>query len=74
MENKVVKNAMMICVGHKDWNFPKHILMETDGKHGEKLDDIAKRAFEKYKKSQQNEGIYFVTYNNFGDVEVFNTK
>ena len=72
MGNKVVKNAMMICVGRKNWDFPKHILMETDGKHGERLDDIAKRAFEKYKKSQQDEEIYLVTYNNFGDVEVMN--
>lgn len=72
MENKVVKNAMMICVGHKDWNLPKHILMETDGKHEERLDDIAKRAFERYKKSQQDEEIYFVTYNYFGEVEVTN--
>lgn len=68
----IIKNAMMICVGRKDWNFPKHILMETDGNHGERLDDIAKRAFERYKKSQQDEEIYLVTYNNFGDVDVMN--
>ena len=72
MGNKLVKNAMMICVGCRDWNFPKHILMETDGKHGERLDDIARRTFEKYKKSQQDEEIYLVTYNNFGNVEVMN--
>ena len=70
MENQVVKNAMMICVGRKDWNFPKHILMETDGKHGEKLDDIARIAFEKYKNEQHDEELWLVTYDNYGDVEV----
>ena len=74
MNNTVIKNAMMITVGHKDWSFPKHIILETDGKRGEGLDIIAKRAFEKYKKSQQKENIYLVTYNNYGDVEIFDNK
>lgn len=72
--NKEIKKAMILCIGCKSWNFPKHILVETDGKEGEYLDDIAKRAFEKYKMSQQNEDINLVTYNYYGTVEMIDYK
>lgn len=69
--SRTVKNVMIICVSRRDWDFPKHILMETDGKHGERLDDIAKRAFEKYKKSQGNDdALRLVDYTYYGDIEV----
>lgn len=70
MENKVIKKAMIICVGRKDWNFPKHILMETDGNGSEKLDDIANRAFEKYKKTQNTDDLKLLDYTYYGNVEI----
>lgn len=27
-----IKRAMMICVSYKDWNFPRHILVESEKK------------------------------------------
>lgn len=65
----VVKNAMMLCVGNKDWVMPKHVLIETDGSNGERLVDIANRTFEKYK-NEQKEDIYLVNYSYYGDVKV----
>lgn len=69
MRIKTVKQAMMLCVGNKDWFMPKHILVETDGKHEKLLADIAYEAFEKYKK-EQDEDIYLVSYSYYGYVEV----
>lgn len=66
----MVKNAMMICVSCKEWNFPKHILFETDGKDGERLDDIAKRTFKKYKENQNTDDLCMINYSYYGDVEV----
>ena len=43
-----VERAMMICVGCKGWNFPKSILVSTDGDYGKRLDEVAEEAFEKY--------------------------
>ena len=74
MEKKLVKNAIMLCVGHKDWSFPKNILMKMEGKHGELLENIAKRAFERYKAHLQNENISLLSYSRYGTVEVFDAK
>lgn len=68
-----VKRAMMICVGCRGWNFPKSILVSTDGDYGKRLDEVAEEAFEKYKAAQQNKDIYLVTYSYQGDVEILTT-
>lgn len=65
----IIKNAMMLCVGNKDWMMPKHVLVETDGRNGERIVDIANKAFEKYK-NEQKEDIYLVDYSYYGNVEV----
>ncbi len=67
-----VERVMMICVGCRGWNFPKSILVSTDGDYGKRLDEVAEEAFEKYKATQQNKDIYLVTYNYLGDVEILN--
>lgn len=69
MKNVLIKNAMMLWVGSKNWSCPKSVLVETDSKHGELLADTAYTAFEKYKKEQE-EDIYLVSYSYYGDVEV----
>ena len=66
----MVKNAMMICISCKKWNCPKHILFETDGKDGERLDDIANRAFEKYKDNHNIDNLVMIDYCYYGNVEV----
>ena len=68
-----VKRAMMICVGCIGWNFPKCILVSTDGNYGKRLDEIAEEAFEKYKATRQNKDIYLVTYSYQGDIEILTT-
>ncbi len=70
MKNVSIKNSMMLCVGNRNWMMPKHVLVETNGRHGEMLADIAYTAFEKYKKEQQEDDIYLVSYEYYGDVEV----
>lgn len=67
---KKVERAMMICVGHKDWGWPKSILVATDGDCERLLDDIAKEAFEKYKATQQDKDIRLLSYSYQGDVEI----
>lgn len=67
-----VERAMMICVSCKDWFMPKHILVSTDGRCGEMLSEIAKKAFETYKSTQENKDIYLVNYSYYGDVEIYN--
>lgn len=69
MKTKTIKQAMMLCVGNKNWMMPKHILVETSGGYGNLLADIAYTAFEKYKK-EQKEDVYLVSYMYYGDVEV----
>ena len=69
MKNVLIKNSMMLCVGNRNWMMPKHVLVETNGRHGEMLADIAYTAFEKYKKEQE-EDIYLVSYSYYGDVEI----
>lgn len=69
MKIVLVKNAMMLWVGSKNWSCPKNVLVETDSKHGELLADIAFAVFEKYKKEQEEE-VYLVSYMYYGDVEV----
>ncbi len=71
---KVIKNAMILCVSSKFWDFPKCILVETCGKQDERLDDIAKKSFKEYKLSQQNKDVILLTYNYYGDVEIMNYK
>ena len=66
----VVKNAMMLCVGNKDWVMPKSVLVETNGKYGDRLDDIAFELFEKYKNGIQNKDVYLVGYSYHGDIEL----
>lgn len=68
-----VERVMLICVGCRDWNFPKSILVSTDGDYGKRLDEVAEEAFGKYKATQQNKDIYLVTYNYLGDVEFLTT-
>lgn len=68
-----VERAMMICVGCVGWDFPKSILVPTNGHYGKRLDEIADEAFEKYKATQQNKDIYLVTYSYQGDVEILTT-
>ena len=68
---KTIKKAMMIDVSHKDWNWPKSILMATDSKEGRLISEIAKEAFEKYKATQQNKDIVLLGYSYYGDVEIF---
>lgn len=65
-----IKRAILIGVGCRDWDWPKSILVPTDGDYGKRLDEIAKEAFEKYKATQQNEDIRLVHYNYLGDVEI----
>ena len=67
-----VERAMMICVGCKDWFMPKHILVSTDERHGKMLNEIAEKAFETYKSTQENKDIYLVDYSYYGNVEIFN--
>jgi hypothetical protein len=69
MKKVLVENAMMLCVGSRNWTVPKHVLVETIGEHGELLADIAYKAFDKYRK-EQNDDIYLVSYSYYGDVEV----
>lgn len=69
MKSTTIKQAMMLCVGNKNWFTPKHILVETGDKHGKLLADIAYEAFEKYKKEQE-EDTYLVSYTYYGNVEV----
>ena len=45
MKNVLIKNAMMLCVGSRNWIMPKHVLVETVGGHGNLLADIAYTAF-----------------------------
>lgn len=66
---KTMKNAIIICVGCKEWKKPKHILMETDAKEGELLDDIANRSFDKYK-ANHKEDVWLVHYTYFGDIQI----
>ena len=73
-KNTTVKNAIMIHVGHRDWSFPKSILMETDSKHGDLIEDIAKKAFERYKGSQENKDVCLLSYSYFGNVELLYCK
>lgn len=67
----MVKKAMMLSVSCKDWSFPKHILIETDGDGSERLVDIANRAFEKYKKTQNTDDLKLLYYTYYGKVEIF---
>lgn len=53
----MMNKAIILCVSCKEWSFPQHVLIETDAKNNEKIDDIANRAFEKYK-NLKNEGRY----------------
>ena len=69
MKKVLIKNAMMLCVGNRNWIMPKHVLVETVSGYGNLLADIAYTAFEKYKKEQE-EDIYLVSYSYYGDVEV----
>jgi len=65
-----VERAMMICVSHKDWNWPKTILVPTDGGYGKRINEIAKEVFEKYKATQQDNDIVLLSYSYYGDVEI----
>ena len=68
-----IKQAMLLCIGCSNWNFPKSILIQTKGySEGKRLDDIAKEAFYNYKAAQL-EDIYLVTYTYLGNVEVITT-
>lgn len=66
----MLKKAMMLCVSCRDWNFPKNILIETDGNGDERLDDIANRAFEKCKKTQNTDNLQLLDYRYYGNVEI----
>lgn len=67
---KKVERAMMIVVSHKDWNWPKSILMATDAEEGKLISETAKEAFEKYKATQENKDITLLSYTYHGDVEI----
>ena len=67
---KKVERAMMIHVGHKDWNSPKSILVATGGEYGRRLDEIAQEAFERYKATQEDKDIRLLSYSYQGDVEI----
>lgn len=66
----MIKKAIILCVSCKDWKFPKHILIETDGNGSERLDDVANRAFEKYKKIQNTDNLNLLDYTYYGNVEI----
>ena len=66
----MIKKAIILCVSCKDWKFPKHILIETDGNGSERLDDVANRAFEKYKKTQNTDNLNLLDYTYYGNVEI----
>ena len=68
---KKVERAIMINVSHKDWNWPKSILISTDGESGRSINEIAKEALEKYKSTQENKDISLLSYSYYGDVEIF---
>ena len=68
---KTIKKAIMIVVSHKDWNWPKSILMATDAEEGRLISETAKEAFEKYKATQENKDITLLSYTYHGDVEIF---
>lgn len=68
----IIKNAMMLCISCKDWSFPKHVLIKSDGKDGERLDDIAKRAFESYRESHNDIDLDLIHYTYYGNVEIEN--
>jgi len=70
MEEIMVNKAIILCVSCKGWSFPKHVLMETDAINNEKIDDIANRAFEKYKNSKNNDDLYLLDYVYYGDIEI----
>lgn len=57
----ITKKSIMLVVSCKNWNWPKSILMEIDSNDGEEIRNIARKAFKKYKASQ-NEDIYLVDY------------
>ena len=61
---------MILCVSCKDWTFPKHILIETDGNDNERLDNIANRAFEKYKKTQNMNDLKLLDYTYYENIEI----
>lgn len=65
-----ISNAMMILVCHKDWTSAKNILVETNINDDERLDDIAKKAFERYKKEINEDNIAFVSYVYYGDIDI----
>lgn len=65
-----VERAMMICVSCRDWDFPKTILVPTNGHYGRRINEVAKEVFEKYKATQQNEDIVLLNYCYQGDVEI----
>jgi hypothetical protein len=68
-----IKEVMLLCIGCSGWNFPKSILIPTEGySEGRRLDDIAKEVFYNYK-ATQSEDIYLVSYTYLDDVEIITT-
>lgn len=64
-----IKKAMMICVSCKDWNFPRHILLESENFTGERIDELALRCFEMYKTKAGLPDLELIDYTYYGDVE-----
>lgn len=64
-----IKRAMMICVSYKDWNFPRHILVESEKNTVDDLDELARRCFETYKAKANLPNLDLIDYTYYGDVE-----
>lgn len=65
----IIEKATMLVISHKDWEMPKFVLVETDAENGERLSDIAERAFEKLKPTLED-GTQLLDYSYYGEVEV----
>lgn len=67
-------NAIMLCIGCREWAWPKYVLIPINGGvDRNRLDDIARRVFNQYKHTQ-SEDIDFISYQFYRSVSVFDTN
>lgn len=64
----VIKNAIMLRIGNRNWFIPKNVLVETTG-FNKPTEGAARDAFEKYQKEYGGNN-YLIDYTYIGDVEV----
>ena len=64
-----IDNAVMLCVGHKDWTLPKSVLVSANEVSSGLIKDMVNEAYNNYKKEYNSE-VFLIDYVYYGTVEV----